>query len=188
MPFKIDENLLKQKFVKYFIIIQLENESVFVPSGWYHQVYNLTDTISINHNWFNACNLSLIWTNLASNMDQVIEQIEDCRQMDNFEDHCQTMLRASFGINFMDFLNILEHITAKRLAQFENNNQSDNFESSSKAVILFDTFTLNDFHIRHDLRTIYIVLEEMLQNFVICDSRNFLYRRCISLQKLTKNV
>ena len=30
---------------------------MFVPSGWYHEVYNMQDTISINHNWLNCCNL-----------------------------------------------------------------------------------------------------------------------------------
>ena len=34
-------------------IIQESGEIVFVPSGWFHQVHNLEDTISINHNWFN---------------------------------------------------------------------------------------------------------------------------------------
>ena len=27
---------------------------LFVPSAWYHQVENLEDTISINHNWLTA--------------------------------------------------------------------------------------------------------------------------------------
>ncbi|KAH1246207.1 JmjC domain-containing protein 4 [Glycine max] len=35
-------------------------EIIFVPSGWYHQFHNLEDTISINHNWFNAYNLSWV--------------------------------------------------------------------------------------------------------------------------------
>ncbi|KAB2633332.1 jmjC domain-containing protein 4 [Pyrus ussuriensis x Pyrus communis] len=37
--------------------IQEPNEIIFVLSGWYHQVHNLEDRISINHNWFNAYNL-----------------------------------------------------------------------------------------------------------------------------------
>lgn len=39
---------------------QEAGEIIFVPSGWYHQVHNLEDTISINHNWFNAYNLSWV--------------------------------------------------------------------------------------------------------------------------------
>lgn len=30
---------------------QEEGETIFVPSGWYHMVLNLSDCISINHNW-----------------------------------------------------------------------------------------------------------------------------------------
>ena len=36
-----------------FEIIQKSNEALFVPSGWIHQVENLEDTISVNHNWIN---------------------------------------------------------------------------------------------------------------------------------------
>ena len=38
-------------------IIQRSGEAIFVPSGWHHSVENLEDTLSINHNWINACNL-----------------------------------------------------------------------------------------------------------------------------------
>lgn len=33
------------------IVDQQEGETIFVPSGWYHMVLNLSDCISINHNW-----------------------------------------------------------------------------------------------------------------------------------------
>ena len=32
--------------------------------GWYHQVYNEEDTLSINHNWFNAANIQTVLDNL----------------------------------------------------------------------------------------------------------------------------
>ncbi len=28
-------------------------EIVFVPSGWWHQVENVSDCLSVNHNWIN---------------------------------------------------------------------------------------------------------------------------------------
>jgi oxalate decarboxylase/phosphoglucose isomerase-like protein (cupin superfamily) len=35
---------------------------MFVPSGWHHHVTNVTEVVlSINHNWFNASNLHLVW-------------------------------------------------------------------------------------------------------------------------------
>ena len=37
-------------------VVQGPGELLFVPSGWFHEVENTADTISINHNWLNACN------------------------------------------------------------------------------------------------------------------------------------
>lgn len=94
LPFQIDENILKANNITYFIIYQTENETLFVPSGWYHQVWNTTDTISINHNWINACNIMQVWKNLKHQMQQVETEIKDCKQMDNFREHCQLMLKS----------------------------------------------------------------------------------------------
>ena len=44
-------NLRKHDNLEYFVIIQGPREVIFVPSGWHHQVFNVTDTLSINHNW-----------------------------------------------------------------------------------------------------------------------------------------
>ena len=37
-----------------FTVVQETGETIFVPSGWYHQVANLQETVSINHNWINS--------------------------------------------------------------------------------------------------------------------------------------
>eukprot|EP01043_Picozoa_sp_COSAG02_P042511 COSAG02_NODE_3621_length_6458_cov_23.823243_2_plen_459_part_00 len=52
-------------------IIQQSGEAIFVPSGWHHSVENLEDTLSINHNWINACNLQ--WT-----VDHVLSRLQKC--------------------------------------------------------------------------------------------------------------
>lgn len=143
LPFVINEEMLEHKYVKYFTLMQKENESLFVPSGWYHQVWNITDTISVNHNWFNACNLQRIWNNLNHQMEKVIKEIDDCRQMDNFMEHCQTMLRASFGLNYLDFLQLLECIAKRRLRKLNNNTASLSSTSPlpPQAMCSFDTAT-----------------------------------------------
>lgn len=51
LPFSIDPENLKTRNIPYYELLQGPNEAVFVPSGWFHQVWNLEDTISINHNW-----------------------------------------------------------------------------------------------------------------------------------------
>lgn len=36
-------------------VVQGSGEAIFVPSGWHHQVHNLSPLVlSINHNWFGA--------------------------------------------------------------------------------------------------------------------------------------
>ena len=41
--------------------VQEENEVLFVPSGWWHQVLNEAPTLSINHNWINTANVRWSW-------------------------------------------------------------------------------------------------------------------------------
>nr|XP_016512716.1 PREDICTED: jmjC domain-containing protein 4-like [Nicotiana tabacum] len=82
---------------------QEENEVIFVPSGWYHQVHNLEDTISINHNWFNGYNLSWVWDLLLKDYTEASDYIEDLKGCDDFEELCQRNLAANTGMNFYDF-------------------------------------------------------------------------------------
>ncbi|SPP79032.1 2-oxoglutarate and iron-dependent oxygenase JMJD4 homolog [Drosophila guanche] len=171
LPFSINEQLLDEHKVHYFTINQKANEAVFVPSGWYHQVWNLTDTISINHNWFNACNVPLVWRNLLNNLKAVRREISDCQQMDNFEAHCQTMLRASFGINYLDFIELLEFISARRLAALADSSTTTKF-------LLFDTYKMCDFHVKCDLECLRKLLTLMLQDASVQQSPAQLLERC----------
>nr|XP_019068123.1 anti-PCD protein-like isoform X2 [Solanum lycopersicum] len=82
---------------------QEENEVIFVPSGWYHQVHNLEDTISINHNWFNGYNLFWVWDLLLKDYNEASEYIDDLKGCDDFEELCQRNLAANTGMNFYDF-------------------------------------------------------------------------------------
>ncbi|KAL7222807.1 hypothetical protein ACSBR1_024497 [Camellia fascicularis] len=83
---------------------QEQNEIIFVPSGWYHQVHNLEDTISINHNWFNAYNFCWVWDLLFRDYNEAKEYIEDIKDIcDDFEGLCQRNLAANTGMNFHDF-------------------------------------------------------------------------------------
>jgi hypothetical protein len=118
LPFQITRELLVSKNVKFFEVIQETGETIFVPSRWHHQVVNIEDTVSINHNWINGCNISVIANNLLKHLTDVENEIQDCRDMDNFDEHCQLMLKCWFGINLDGFLDILEHIVDKRLSIF----------------------------------------------------------------------
>ncbi|GAB4845763.1 hypothetical protein Ancab_039170 [Ancistrocladus abbreviatus] len=97
---------------------QAQNEIIFVPSGWYHQVHNLEDTISINHNWFNAYNLPWVWDLLLHDYNEAKGYIEDIRDIcDDFEGICQRNLAANTGMNFYDFFTFIVHMTFSNLVQ-----------------------------------------------------------------------
>ena len=59
------------KVERSYEVIQETGDVIFVPSGWHHQVLNLEDTISINHNWFNGANVGKIF-------DELKKGIQDC--------------------------------------------------------------------------------------------------------------
>ena len=66
--------------------MQGAGDMLFVPSGWHHSVCNEADTLSINHNWFNAHNVHWAVELLRSERQEAIAAIEDCR--------CGSRLRA----------------------------------------------------------------------------------------------
>ncbi|XP_012943249.1 2-oxoglutarate and iron-dependent oxygenase JMJD4 isoform X2 [Aplysia californica] len=96
-------------------VIQEPGEIIFVPSGWHHQVFNLEDTISINHNWTNGCGAHLSWAFLKSRLTAVQKEIEDCRAMDDWDLHCQLILKSDSGMDYKDFFNFLSVIAEHRI-------------------------------------------------------------------------
>ena len=74
-------------------VIQNAGETIFIPrlecihfpcsmmlqfccynnSGWYHQVKNLEDTISINHNWTNTFGILFVWRHLQNELKLVLQ-------------------------------------------------------------------------------------------------------------------
>lgn len=144
LPFTISREFLEDKNVKYFELIQESSETLFVPSKWFHQVHNLEDTVSINHNWFNGCNINQIIDSLINHHKEVENEISDCRDMENFTEHCQLMLKSSFGMNFNDLIEILVHIVGKRIRTVK-----ENFRFQ-----MFEKFTFGEHHNHFDLEVI----------------------------------
>ena len=60
LPFDLSSEDLGEKNIKCVEVTQEVGEIIFVPSGWFHQVRNVEDTISINHNWFNGSNIMFV--------------------------------------------------------------------------------------------------------------------------------
>lgn len=150
LPYDIADK--KHILGKHFEVIQGPGEVIFVPSGWHHQVWNLEDTISINHNWINGCNIKTMYDSLKSNLDSIEKEIEDCKSMDDFQGHCQLMLNTLFGMNFSQFYDFLKTIALSRLAMLEN--KADK--------ILFHSHEIGVNHIIFDLNAI----KQVMFNFV----------------------
>ncbi|KAL8279098.1 hypothetical protein RQP46_008556 [Phenoliferia psychrophenolica] len=62
-------------------VIQEVGETIFIPSGWYHQVENLGLTFSLNHNWANSHNISLLYTSMTLEVTLVRESISDVKEL-----------------------------------------------------------------------------------------------------------
>uniref|UniRef100_A0A182M2N8 Jumonji domain-containing protein 4 n=1 Tax=Anopheles culicifacies TaxID=139723 RepID=A0A182M2N8_9DIPT len=153
LPFSVTEQMLQDAGVMFFCVVQQPGEAIFVPSGWYHQVLNVEDAISVNHNWFNGCNVVKIWNNLCGALADVRREIDDCRDMENFDEHCQVMLKASFGMDYADFLAIIQYVCDKRLTSLKD----------GKQIKLIDNYVLGRKHAIYDLVTVRELLTEMLE-------------------------
>eukprot|EP00268_Persea_americana_P061237 TRINITY_DN7714_c0_g1_i14.p1 TRINITY_DN7714_c0_g1~~TRINITY_DN7714_c0_g1_i14.p1 ORF type:complete len:350 (-),score=51.63 TRINITY_DN7714_c0_g1_i14:23-1072(-) len=111
---------------------QEQNEIIFVPSGWYHQVLNMEDTVSINHNWFNAYNLSWVWKLLWKDYKEAKEYIDDIRDIcDDFEGLCQRNLAANTGMNFIDFFIFISSFSFAHLTLLYQLVRNDEYPSGS---------------------------------------------------------
>lgn len=115
----------KEQFPKFeqarrVVIYQKDGETVFVPSGWFHQVVNIGAAISINHNWCNASGLVYTYQSLRKDLRDCEFAIADVREgMSDveFTAECQKLLLAHSGWDWSIFLSILCCIVKHRAKQ-----------------------------------------------------------------------
>lgn len=172
LPFDIGNdqtiNLIQEKQIQSFEIIQSGGQTVFVPSGWHHQVWNLEDTISVNHNWFNGCNIDWIWTAIYVKFNEVLREIDDCKDMNNFDEHCQLLLKLDFGLDFNTLLQILQCIIDNRRKILQDNHKMIlNEIKLGRSHAIFDLASirriLNDFKTKCNLDELKKISQNMMQ-------------------------
>ncbi|CAH8460309.1 unnamed protein product [Heterobilharzia americana] len=115
IPCDIRPIITNREDVEYYVVDQYSGQVIFIPSGWYHQVVNITDSISINHNWFNATNVSYVWDHLKDQLKAIEESTMDVCSTPGWHEECQTCLRALSGMNFKEFFSLLKYILITRL-------------------------------------------------------------------------
>lgn len=102
-----------------------------MPSGWWHQVQNLEDTISINHNWANGCNIDLLVSFFVSGLvcttsiritlilqKRVEEALSDSREYfddQGWEEQCALVSRADMGMDFPMLYAFIRQICLEQL-------------------------------------------------------------------------
>jgi len=126
--YNIQSQIDNQKFPNYYkttpiVCIQEAGETIFVPSNWWHQVHNLEDTISINHNWANACNMDLMWNFLKKELEAVQSAISDCKVTQTPQEwfsQCQELMRMNTGMNVIDFCDMLRIIIEESIEKLKS--------------------------------------------------------------------
>lgn len=112
-------------------VIQQEGEAIFIPSNYYHQVHNLEDTLSINHNWANAANIQFIWNYLVDDLLKIRTAISDCYSgnLREWETICQTVLLANAGMDFSQFFELIQFKSERLIHEIEDPSADDGMKN-----------------------------------------------------------
>lgn len=154
-------------------VVQEAGDAIFVPSGWYHQVTNLEDTMSINHNWFNGYNVQELWGFFQREYTAVEAELEDLKELGldgrEFRDQCQVVMNANTGINYVEFRALLaakERDLSARLATNGDNSISD----AQRAVVLEHLGTVRLLEHLHNFRWRRMQSDVLLTCWSVSDS------------------
>lgn len=107
------------------ILFQYPGQTVFVPSGWYHQVLNIGTTLSINHNWCNASCILQMYTALKEQYEVSAESLKDLLEdgivtKDRFSQVVTEVVEANYGWCWRRFWGMIKHQLKRRDAILHN--------------------------------------------------------------------
>jgi hypothetical protein len=142
--------------VKTAKIIQETGDMIYVPSGWRHEVINLEETISVNHNWISAGSLDCVWECLVNEIGAIEEELIgwglDSGSNLSFQmNHMrENMLRGCVGMDVSTLCVLLIRIFIDRLAIVtdENIQEKDTIWNAwfefSRVMLIVDTILYDD--------------------------------------------
>ncbi|XP_053324315.1 2-oxoglutarate and iron-dependent oxygenase JMJD4 [Spea bombifrons] len=144
-------------------VIQEPGQMIFVPSGWHHQVYNLEDTISINHNWVNGCNVLLMWKFLQGELEAVHAEIGEWEDtMEDWHGHCQVIMKSCTGIDYKEFYSFIKIIAENRIGVLQNSSEERKKALSEESSAGCDPTLPGPPHAAFDLKKAAEILTLML--------------------------
>ena len=104
------------------VVRQRPGDVLFVPSQWHHQVFNVTDTISINHNWINACCIERVWAMLKLDLAATRAAIGDLSEaaggpmpLSEWQDQVELIMRSNSRLGTVELWNMLQHFAHQTL-------------------------------------------------------------------------
>lgn len=81
------------------VLLQKAGEAIFVPCGWQHEVRNLEETLSINHNWITTANIDQTWDCLCIEMVAIENELESWGMGGDCWEARESMLRGCTGLD-----------------------------------------------------------------------------------------
>eukprot|EP00041_Stephanoeca_diplocostata_P001474 m.20162 g.20162 ORF g.20162 m.20162 type:complete len:530 (-) comp12046_c0_seq1:267-1856(-) len=104
------------------VVVQHAGETMFVPSGWYHQVENLDECLSVNANWVNAFNIDWMLRTVCDDLRLAQMEIADAKDAfpGDWHHQCQRMVRANCGFDFAAFRDLAEHVSFRICVQLDH--------------------------------------------------------------------
>lgn len=81
-----------------------------------------------------------------------MKEVDDCKDMKNWNEHCQLMLKASYGMDYKQFFEFILFIAKNRLHAMLKKNQ----------VISFRKYCFGYNHYLFDLRALKHILDDII--------------------------
>lgn len=101
---------------------------------------------------------------------KVQREIDDCRDMDDFEGHCQLMLKAAHGLNYLGFFELLANVATRRMNGLSDDNG-----------VVANGFRYGREHCLFDLRAVLAVVKSCLNE--TDEKRRDVVDLCVSLRR-----
>ena len=128
-----------------FSFTQLEGEAVFVPSGWQHNVRNIEETLSVNHNWFTAASIDKVWECILIEAKSVEDECNQWGIPSDDLDARETMLRGCIGLNVSMFFFALLFSLVQEISMLEGlHNVSQSKVPADTSECAFNIYRLSN--------------------------------------------